>query len=241
MRHLILVMFFTLALGASAAGSTYVVDPAGGGDYATIQEAIDAAADGDVIELTDGTFRGDGNRDVNYLGKAITVCSQSGNATACIIDAEGTADELHRGFLFNSGEGPESILDGVTITGGFSPLSLTVEAGGAINVVGSADPFFFTSPTIRNCRFIDNFSPFAVGGVNFFISTGSISDCYFSGNVALGYGCGALAASGYSTVEVSDCTFENNDCLSGGGAFGRTGTRRATRRGVRSTCRRPCG
>jgi hypothetical protein len=220
MRYLGLITLFTLALAASAAGETYVVSPDGSGDYATIQEAVDAVVDGDVIELTDGTFRGDGNRDINYLGKAITVRSESGDAAACIIDAEGSEEEPRRGFLFNSGEGLESILEYVTVTGGYSPIALTVPAGGAINVTGSPDPLFWTSPTIRHCRFVDNVSPFAVAGVNFFISNGTITDCYFSGNVTETYDAAALCTSGYSNVTVERCVFEDNVAAYRVGGFG---------------------
>ena len=89
----------TAFLVAPATATTYLVEPDGTGDFPTIQSAIDAAEDGDTIELTDGTFTGVGNRDLNYLGKAITVRSRSGDPNACIIDC-GQAD---RGFSFISG------------------------------------------------------------------------------------------------------------------------------------------
>jgi hypothetical protein len=104
-----------------AAATTYVIRPDGTADFPTIQAAIDAATDGDVIELTDGTFTGEGNRDIDYLGRAITIRSQSGNPEACAIDCEGSETEPHRGFYFHSGEGLDSILDGVTITHGYAP------------------------------------------------------------------------------------------------------------------------
>ncbi|MCP4711722.1 MAG: hypothetical protein GY869_24145, partial [Planctomycetes bacterium] len=58
-------------------------------EYGTIQAAIDAAIDGDTIIVADGTYRGEGNRDIDFLGKAITVRSENG-AEGCIIDCEGT-------------------------------------------------------------------------------------------------------------------------------------------------------
>jgi len=71
-----------LLLGAMPAWSdTCLVRPDGSGDFATIQAALDAARDGDVIELADGTFTGEGNRDVHFLGKAVTVRSQSADPT----------------------------------------------------------------------------------------------------------------------------------------------------------------
>jgi hypothetical protein len=85
------ILGFVLAIvltasGFSARATTHVVRPDGGGDSPDIQAAIDAATDGDIVELTDGTFTGDGNRDIDYKGKALTVRSQSGNPEGCIID-----------------------------------------------------------------------------------------------------------------------------------------------------------
>lgn len=104
------------SLSALARGTTYVVDPDGTGDFPTIQAAVNAVHNGDIIELTDGTFAGDGNRDIEYLGKAITVRSQSRNPETCVIDCEGSEDDPHRGFIFSNHEGAASVLEGITIT-----------------------------------------------------------------------------------------------------------------------------
>ena len=88
MRYFILISSMILGLVAAATATIYVVNPEGTGDFPTIQEALDACIDGDIIELTDGTFTGDGNRDIDYLGKAITVRSQSGDPEMCTIDCE---------------------------------------------------------------------------------------------------------------------------------------------------------
>jgi hypothetical protein len=108
-------------LAAAAPGATCVVNPEGTGGYRTIQAAIDASSDSDIIELTDGTFSGDGNRDIGYLRKAITVRSQSGNPGSCIIDRE--VEYGHRGFCFHSGEDPTSVLEGVTIANGYTTFT----------------------------------------------------------------------------------------------------------------------
>ncbi len=54
------------------------------GDYRTIQEAIDAAMDGDEVEVHPGTY----NETIDFLGKAIAVRSSDGPQVT-IIDASG--------------------------------------------------------------------------------------------------------------------------------------------------------
>jgi len=105
------------ALPASAA--IHLVYPDGSGDFPTIQDAVDASADGDVIELGSGRFTGLGNHDVTFAGKAITVRSRTGDPLDCVIDCQGSEVNESHGFIFDSGEGPDSRLEGVTITDGY--------------------------------------------------------------------------------------------------------------------------
>ena len=106
-------------IAGAAIADTYVINPHGTGHFPSIQAAISASQDGDVIELTDGTYRGDGNRDINFQGKRITVRSQSGDPNACIIDCEGSLASSHQGFAFDSGEGPDSRVERLQVTNGF--------------------------------------------------------------------------------------------------------------------------
>jgi hypothetical protein len=135
MRYSILLPCLLILLAAGSSATTYIVDPYGTGDFPNIQAAVDAAIDGDVIELTDGTFTGDGNRDVDYWGKQICVRSQSGDPESCEILCEGTPEEPHRGFAFQRGETNEAVLEGVTIRGGYGPFSEDWFIGGAVYCV----------------------------------------------------------------------------------------------------------
>jgi hypothetical protein len=129
------------------------VRPDGSGEYPTIQAAIDASVDGDTIELLDGTFFGDGNRDLHTDGKAITLRSQSGNAETCVIDCQGSAANPHRGFLFDAGETNATVVAGLGIRGGYAG-----ENGGGICALACA-------PTIRGCVFRENTARESGGGI----------------------------------------------------------------------------
>jgi hypothetical protein len=102
--------------------------PDGTGDFPTIEAAVQNVTEGDVIELGNGVFSGAGNRDVSYLGKAITIRSQSDDPATRIIDCEAAG----RGFLFESHEDTLSVLRGVTIRGGLVSGAYPENAGGAI-------------------------------------------------------------------------------------------------------------
>jgi predicted outer membrane repeat protein len=175
------------AVGLSPA-AVYVIHPDGSGDFATIQAAIDAAVDGDVIELSDGTYTGDGNRDLDYHGKAITVRSQSGDPETCVIDCE---DEEHRGFYLDSGEGYDSVVQGIKVANAHLSAHVPTPRGGGIYCGASS------SPTIVDCAFVDNVA------------------CWF-GHPGLGYG-GGMYCLGSPRVE--NCTFCGNHALDGSGVY----------------------
>jgi hypothetical protein len=96
----------------------HLVRPDGTGDFATIQAAVDGVPGRAIIELADGTFTGDGNRDVNCRGKAVVIRSQSGDPASCVIDCQGSSSNPHRAFQFISGETRSALLGGVTIRNG---------------------------------------------------------------------------------------------------------------------------
>ena len=111
--------------------------------YDAIQETINAAWHGDTIIVRDGTYTGDGNRDIDFGGKAITVRSENGPEN-CVIDCQGTESEPHRGFYVHSGEGGNSVIDGFTIENAYADGGKWQErCGGGIYCYES-------SPTITN-------------------------------------------------------------------------------------------
>lgn len=132
------------------AGAGADLDPGGGGDYPSIQAALNAAVDGWIITLADGAYSGPGNRDLSFLSKRLTLRSATGNPSACIIDCSSSEADPHRGFVFESGETAAAILEGISIVNGWAA------EGGAIRLSNAS------SPTIRNCRLTGNIA--ASGG-----------------------------------------------------------------------------
>ena len=63
------------------------------GDFPTIQEAIEAASDGDIVEIAPGTFH---EHDISLLQKAITVRGATGEdgLPATTIDCLGLGDSI---------------------------------------------------------------------------------------------------------------------------------------------------
>jgi hypothetical protein len=201
------VFLLSLAFPSVAVAATYVVSPDGTGDFATIQTAIDAATSGDVIELSEGTFRGNGNRDISFLGKAIAIRSQSGIAKACIIDCQGDPDSLHRGFIFESGEGSESILEAVTITNGYISEPYPQSYGGGGVYLRNE-----SSPTMIDCILASNGGDvYALGGGIYCTerSSPTLTGCSFIENKAF-QGDGMFCDEG-SVPELHQCVFSEND------------------------------
>jgi subtilisin family serine protease len=183
-------------------------------EYPTIQDAIDAALPGETVWVADGLYRGQGNRDLDFGGKAITVRSEYG-PEYCVIDCQGSVDEPRYGFYFHNGEGADSILDGFTITGGYAEYIEYI--GGGIICVDS-------SPTIENCILSNNTGVYG-GGMTDTNSSPTVTNCRFIGNAAHLFG-GAMDNYDNSHPVVTDCTFINNVTDSsysdewGGGAVG---------------------
>jgi len=104
-----MVSLLILVIAGSVQAATINVP----GVYPTIQQGIDAARNGDTVLVADGTYRGIGNKDLDFLGKAITLKSENGPEYT-IIDCEGSG----RGLLFHSGETSGSVVSGFTIENG---------------------------------------------------------------------------------------------------------------------------
>jgi hypothetical protein len=170
MRFLMLVGVLAALLAWPVSGDTYVVRPDGTGAFPTIQAAIDAVVDGDIIELTDGVFQGDGNRDIIWADKQITLRSQSGDPYNCILDCEGSLRRNHWGIYLED-VGPGALVQAVTVRNGIG---------------GGGMPILDSSPVIDRCVFFNNEA--GEGGGILINGDGSypvITACTFSANWAI--------------------------------------------------------
>jgi hypothetical protein len=183
------------------------------GDAPTIQVAINLAADSDEVVVAPGTYF----ESLNLLGKAITLRSSDG-PDATTIDAFGQLDSAIHAI---SGETPDTVIEGFTITRGNADGIPDGDAGASDRGGGLyAD---HSSVTVLNCKFIDNVASGFGGGFYINVGTVSFTDCLFELNQA-DYGGGAYLNDATGTF--TDCAFLTNDALasSGGGMRAITGT-----------------
>ena len=201
MRNCILAILLILAPSFLLAATIHIPS-----DQPTIQAGINTATEGDTVELADGTYQWDGNRDLDFSGKNLVIRSASGNPESCIIDADGSMYDYHRAFNFHSGEGPESRLENLGITGGWVESDYYTGGGGIQCLDGS-------SPTIHGCYFFGNYGS-AIYCKSW--SNAQVSDCRFVGNHGRNGG-GAQLLTYFGTF--SNCDFINNTAEYAGGGL----------------------
>lgn len=176
-------------------------------DDPTIQAAIDAAASGDTILVSDGVYR----ENIDFKGKAITVRSVNGPATT-IIDG-GSISCVVR---FVTAETSGSVLSGFTLQHGLGTGVCLVEGAGIF--VDNA------SPTITNNIIADNEGCDGVGiGVGFgspLIQGNVITRNHRSPTCSGGLGGGGISIRGNSSVQIIGNTITENTMGNGVGGGG---------------------
>jgi hypothetical protein len=216
--EILTALFAVLGLCTAAHGRTITVDNDGPADFNNIQAAIDDSNNGDTIIVSDGTYTGYGNRDIDFLGKEITLRSVNG-PEHCIIDCNGTESEPHRGFYFHNGEDSNSVLHGLTITNGYGPNNGDLFShGGAIYCIGA-------SPTISHCTFTGNWAEFG-GGIECRQSNACILNSIFTDNFANSWGGGLCFREGNPII--SHCIISNNTSVREGGGIDYGGNQNPT-------------
>jgi predicted outer membrane repeat protein len=172
-RHRMLSLVFVFVSLRPARGDELLVGATE--RYKTIQEAIDASSNGDVIRVGAGKYA----EAIDFKGKEIVVTATAG-AEATTIDAGAVKVPA---VLFKTSETGKTVLENFTITNGTGTGSPT--AGGGIYILNAA-------PTIRGCKITKNTAIKGGGvfiqgiltvGTTYFGAT--LEDCEISENTSL--------------------------------------------------------
>ena len=200
---LIIVLVLSIASVSNAINVIYVDvngpnDPGTGTSsdpFRRIQDAIDDANNGDIIEIWPGLYTSNGNYDLDPNGKSIAIRSTEPNDPNIVANTIIDPNESGRGFYFHSGEDANCIVSGLTIKNAY-----TTDLGAGIYCDNS-------SPTIINCIITDNYAEGYGGGVYCWDSNSLFKNCTISNNSALdGGGLGCRSGS----PQLTNCIISNN-------------------------------
>ncbi|MBN1296948.1 right-handed parallel beta-helix repeat-containing protein [bacterium] len=180
-------------------------------NYATIQDGIDAAVNGDCVLVTGEEFAGPGNQNMTFRGKAITVRS----ATRTRINCKATPEEPCVGFIFQDGEMSDACLSGFDIMhAGYGEWPLAA----GICIVNQSSPTICdcsvdtseygmiveatSNPSVNGCRI----THCEMDGLLWsFHSRGTLINCLIVGNGRHG-----MAAIHLGNPDVVNCTLADN-------------------------------
>jgi len=170
-------------------------------EYATIQAAIDSAADGDMILVADGTYV----ENINFGGKNLKLVGANQETTIIDGDNAGTV------VTFENGENSTAILSGFTITNGNgSGIEGYEGRGGGVFCINS-------SPTLKDLTVNGNQAETSGAGLWFGYSNSQLVDLIISNNVAAG----DLGAGGGISINYnSDLTLTNMLVIGNEAAYG---------------------
>ncbi|MCP3919012.1 MAG: hypothetical protein GY711_25995 [bacterium] len=195
-----------------------------------LQNALLAAGSGSQVYVADGTYvpTTSATRTISIRlenGVAIFGSFQGGESspderppfgtapsilTADLAGNDGSGMIAENSYHVVSGAGTNAtaVLDGFVITGGNANGAGNGNRGGGILCTG------ISSPTVRNCRFVDNRSTFG-GGAGYVNGAPNFTDCSFEDNIGGSYG-GAFDIAGSNGVRFDRCYFARNRALRAG-------------------------
>ena len=178
-------------------------------DFPSIQSAIDAASEGDSISVWPGTY----NETIAFRGKTITLAGLAPSDSVTVAETVLDAESAGTAVRFTGGEGPATVLAGLTIRGGLGKNQLP---GGVL--IAGASPTFIdcvirenratgpvytgrsrggglvcinANPTLLRCRIVNNVASVAGdggsgegGGIRAESSHLTLVACVIAGNTA---------------------------------------------------------
>ena len=163
----------------------------GAENFPTIQQALDAAADGSFIVVCDGIWGGPLTIDIT-----VSLSSVSGQYD-CILD--GQAEDSTVTVM-----APDVKISGVTITGGLASI------GGGVNGVSAA--------RLQIEQSIITLNTADFGGGVYLGADGEVTNAVITQNTALSYG-GGVAGQVDANIRATNATIEDNSAQLGGGVF----------------------
>lgn len=186
-----------------AQGRALHVKQDGSGDAVSVQGGIDLASSGDTVWVHPGRYL----ENVRFNGRSICLMSVAG-PDATILDGSGREESVVR---MMDGEGPATLLQGFTITG-----------GGGDHILGAGIHLMGAEPTIRGNIIRDNVADSGGGGL--FCTGASISGKWspliegnrFANNAAHTLG-GGIEVHGNATPIIVRNTIVENEVTQGDG------------------------
>jgi Right handed beta helix region len=196
-----------------------------------LKKALNVALAGDQVFVAQGTYRpaAGANRNLSFslMNDVEIYGSFAGGETSpaqrpafgsapSILDGDLGEDDGGGNFGDNSYHlvrtgtvNPSAVLDGFVIRGGNSNGTGNNDTGGGILCLNGA------SPTIRNCRFVNNSSTFGGGAAYINNATPSFTDCTFEDNLGGSFG-GAIDIATGGPVRFERCVFRGNSAARAG-------------------------
>lgn len=205
---------------------TITVNWDGTGDYTTIQAGIDVAVYGDTVDVAAGTY-------------VENITLKDGVAVIGAGPVDTTIDGNQNGSVVTSVScGPDTLLDGFTITNGTGTIDGDRSFGGGVYNYLNSSPkvnncafnnnsaylggaFFIdenSSPVLTDCSFTNNYATVGGGMYIYDECTPVLTKCTFTNNSSIAPG-GAMHIGWKCASVLTDCTFTNNSCSSGGAVF----------------------
>jgi hypothetical protein len=170
------------------------------GDFTTIQAAIDASSDGDVIIIEPGIYE----ENIKINGRMITIRSTDPDDPTVVENTVIDGKRESSVITFSGNETKDTVLEGLTITNGYN------DKGGGIDGAN-------TQAILRKCIIKNNKSSKTGGGIHNF--GGLIEKCIIRDNQCVNDNDYAYATGGgisFSKATIRNCIIYNNKAIASG-------------------------
>ncbi len=190
-------------------------------EYASIQEAIDASADGDVIEVDPGSY----NERLDTGGKSIsiigingypqTILDPQGGGGTLLTVANAEVDLQVEGFTFRNGQ--NSVM--TSLAGGSTSTFTSCRWLGGTASTGAAISMDAATATFNDCQWVSNISTSQGGAIYANSSTLTFTDGQFTTNQCSGTEGGAMWLTS-CMLNMNGTEFTGNQNNGGDSSFG---------------------